>query len=60
MKAKFYIIDWAGNDKTSYYGEFDSFEDAWGRLYEEFQHLEGKDYDDQLSEFYVTQRGTNI
>lgn len=57
MSPKFYIQDWAGNDKSDYYGEFNSFEDAWGALYAEFSHLSDADYDAQLSEFYVLERG---
>lgn len=51
-----YIIkDWAGNDKTSYYGKFETFEDAWGRLYEEFDNLSEDDFNEQMGEFYVEQ-----
>lgn len=49
-----YVIeDWAGNDKSNYYGTFESFEDAWGALYEEFNHLSETDFDEQMNEFYV-------
>lgn len=51
MRAKFYIQDWAGNDKTDYYGEFNTAEDAWDRLMQEF------DDDAWLDEFYVEKRG---
>lgn len=50
----FKIFDWAGNDKTPYYGLFNTFEDAWGRLYEEFEK-EGLDCDEYAQEFYVEQ-----
>lgn len=53
MKTKYRIIDWAGNDLTSYYGTFDSFEDAWGAIYERFEHLSDEDLDEQLGEFEV-------
>lgn len=55
--TKFKIFDWAGNDKTSYYGEFNTFEDAWGALYEEFAHLNEEEFDDLMSEFEVLERG---
>ena len=51
--TKFRIYDWAGNDKSGYYGEFKTFEDAWGAIYDEFRHLSEKDFDEQMSEFYV-------
>jgi len=51
--TKYIIKDWAGNDKTPYYGEFEDFEDAWGALYEEFDHLPEEDFDDMMSEFWV-------
>ena len=47
------IFDWAGNDKTEYYGTFEHFEDAWGRLYAEFDGLSEVDFDEQMSEFEV-------
>ena len=47
------IFDWAGNDKTEYYGTFEHFEDAWGRLYAEFEGLSEVDFDEQMGEFYV-------
>jgi len=56
----FKIYDWAGNDKTPYYGTFESFEDAWGRLYEEFDHLVDQDFDEQMSEFQVLRGGRPV
>jgi hypothetical protein len=50
---KYKIMDWAGNDKSNYYGTFNSFDDAWGALYAEFESLDEKDFDAQMSEFYV-------
>ena len=50
---KYNIIDWIGNDKTPYYGIFETFEDAWARLYVEFDFLNEKEFDDQMSEFEV-------
>ena len=47
------IFDWAGNDKSDYYGTFEHFEYAWGRLYEEFDHLSEVDFNEQMDEFYV-------
>jgi hypothetical protein len=52
-EKKYEIVDWAGNDKTAYYGLFDSFEDAWARLYEEFDRLPEKEFDEQMGEFKV-------
>ena len=45
---KFRIFDWAGNDKTEYYGEFNSFEDAWDAVRAEFP-----DDEEAWGEFYV-------
>lgn len=50
---RFRIVDWAGNDKSAYYGRFDSFEDAWGALYEEFDDLPEDEFNETMSEFYV-------
>lgn len=55
-EIQFRIYDWAGNDKTSYYGTFKAFEDAWGALYEEFSDLSENDFDEQMGEFYVEQK----
>lgn len=49
----FKIFDWAGNDKSDYYGTFKTFEDAWGALYEEFSSLSEDDFNEQMSEFVV-------
>lgn len=47
-KAKKYrVYDWAGNDLTSFYGEFEDFEDAWGAIRE---NIPDSSYWD---EFYV-------
>jgi hypothetical protein len=54
---KYYIQDWAGNDKTDFYGEFNSFEDAWAALHENFNHLDEKSFEDQMGEFEVLERG---
>jgi len=56
---RYKIIDWAGNDKTAYYGLFDSFDNAWDALYQEFEHLEDKDFDEQMSEFEVVELDFN-
>lgn len=47
------IFDWAGNDKTDFYGTFNSLEDALERLYEEFDHLEDSAFDEQMQEFEI-------
>lgn len=44
----FKIFDWAGNDKSNYYGTFSTFEDAWEAIYKEFPEDE-----DMYQEFYV-------
>ena len=50
---KYIIKDWAGNDKSNYYGTFDTFEDAWGALYAEFDHLSESEFNETMGEFYV-------
>ena len=54
---KYLIQDWAGNDLTSYYGEFDSFEDAWDAIYKRFSDLSDMEFEEQLQEFEVLKRG---
>lgn len=54
-KIRFRIVDWAGNDLSSYYGTFDDFESAWGALYNEFRELGEDDFDAQMSEFEVVE-----
>lgn len=65
MQGKFIIQDWAGNvlsqNKLFYPPRspwlhpktFKYFEDAWGWLYEKFEHLNEKDFNEQMGEFYV-------
>ena len=55
-KNIFYIQDWAGNDKTEHYGEFNSFHEAWNAIAIEFQHLNEKEFDEQCGEFVVLVR----
>lgn len=50
---KYAIYDWAGNNKTDYYGTFDSFEDAWDALYTEFSDLDDDAFEEQMGEFFV-------
>ena len=57
--TKYRIVDWAGNDKSSYYGTFKTFDDAWSALYTEFGHLSEDDFNDQMSEFEVEKIDTN-
>ncbi len=49
---KFIIKDWADNhcfkDKR-----FPSFESAWGFLYEKYESLPEKEFDEQMSEYFV-------
>jgi hypothetical protein len=49
---KYAVYDWTGRRMT-YYGEFESYEDAWGRIYEEFEDLDEKEFEEQMGEFYV-------
>ena len=49
----FKIYDWAGNDKSAYYGTFETFEDAWDRLREEFPDDPEDSNESNLGEFYV-------
>lgn len=56
MKARWIIYDWAGNHCFQY-KEFKTFEDAWEFLMEQYEHLEGKEFDEQLGDYYVEQKG---
>lgn len=58
MKTKviFKIFDWAGNDKSDYYGTFKTLDDAYSALYAEFKDLEGDELDKQIDEFYVQEK----
>lgn len=51
----FKIYDWASNDVTNHFGvnSFNTFEDAWGAIYEVFEHLGEKEFDEQMGEFEV-------
>lgn len=53
---KFIVKDWAGNT-IDFYGVFERFEDAWGAIYENFDHLGEKEFDEQMGEFYVELKG---
>ncbi len=55
-KKKFIIQDWTG--KTCFFGkEFDSFEDGWDFLYEQFPDDGDKPEDEQdLQEYYVEEK----
>lgn len=62
---KFIIKDWAGNvmsENGKFYSArspwlhpklFPDFEDAWGYLFELFDHLPEEEFDEQMGEFYV-------
>jgi hypothetical protein len=57
---KFIIKDWTG--KICFHGQtFDSFEDAWGFLYEKYEHLkvgdDEKEYNEALGEYHVETEG---
>lgn len=54
--SKFIIKDWA--DNICFKGKkFDTFEEAWGFIYEKYEHLEERDFDEQMSEYEVMQVG---
>lgn len=53
MHKRFYIVDWAGNDKSDYYGEFKSFDAAISRLYSEFEHLSDNEFEARIGEFEI-------
>ena len=53
MMPRYTIQDWAGNDLSDYYGTFESFEDAWGAIYERFEALSDKEFDDEMQEYAV-------
>jgi hypothetical protein len=49
---KYIIKDWMGN--TCFKGKtFDSFEDAWGFIYEQYDGLNEKEFDEQMEEYFV-------
>lgn len=61
--SKFRIEDWAGNilDYSDVFmrphyavaKEFPTFEEAWNYLYRKFDHLSEKEFDEEMSEYYV-------
>jgi len=53
-KPKFIVQDWTGR-VIEFYGESNSFEEAWGKIYDNFRDLPEKDFDEQMGEFYVEQ-----
>lgn len=50
---KYAIFDRAGNDQSKYYGVFDTCEDAWDALYEEFLDDPEDFVEEILGEFCV-------
>lgn len=51
-KQKYHIEDWAGN--LCFAGRtFNDFEDAWGFIYQTFDHLNEDDFNEQMGEFEV-------
>ena len=52
---KFIVKDWTGKE-IEFYGESDSFEDSWSKIYENFSHLSEEDFEEQMGEFYVEQK----
>lgn len=64
MKNKYIIQDWAGNvmKEKAKSGllvdlEFNDFEDAWAYLYEKHSDLNEEQFDEQMGEFEVLERG---
>lgn len=53
LKGSLKIVDWAGNDKSHYFGTFDTPEDAWAALYKEFEDLDEDEFNEVTCEFYV-------
>lgn len=51
---KFKITDWAGNDCISKL-EFETFEDAWGVIYEKFADLSDEDAEEQFGDLFVVE-----
>lgn len=49
---KFIVKDSMGKI-LDFYGESECFETAWGKIYENFDHLNEEDFDEQMSEFWV-------
>jgi len=48
----FIIKDWAHNQ--CFKGEtFETFEDAWGYIYEFYDHLCEAEFDEQMQEYFV-------
>ena len=41
---KYLVFDWAGNDLTGFYGEFENFEDAWGAIRENVSECDYEEY----------------
>lgn len=48
----FKVYDWTGKEMT-YYGEHDTFEEAWDSIYDEFRDLDDAALDEQLGKFHV-------
>ena len=48
---KYIVYDWAGNLMN--FGQFDDFEDAWGFIYEKFDHLSEQAFDEEMQEYQV-------
>lgn len=52
MTKKYVVTDWTGRT-LEYYGESTSFEDAWTKVYGNFQDLEESKFEEQMGEFNV-------
>ncbi len=60
---RYYIQDWAGNDKTDFYGEFNTAEDAYEALQLQMEKLlhpadQLVDLCVLMDEFVILERGT--
>lgn len=49
---KYIVKDWTGKT-IEFYGESESFEKAWEKVYENFSHLNKNDFDQQMTDFHV-------
>lgn len=55
-KEKWIVIDWAGNEIKMPKPYYPSFEDAWGALYEKFEHLSDEEAEQEYQEYEVIQK----
>lgn len=58
MGLKYIIKDWAGNDKSEYFGIFNDYDEAWDAVYEYAysqlgQDPSDKEFNDFIGEYYI-------